>query len=59
MNKFVMTLMLSVICGAIVPGCGGSSANKDVTADADAAAKADYDAQMKASEEAMNSAPPQ
>ncbi len=39
-----------------VAGCGGSGSNVDVAGDADAQAVADYEAQIKAQEEAETEA---
>lgn len=50
---FVLTTITAI------SGCGGSGSNTNVGENADAKAMADYEAAVKASEEAMSSSPPQ
>ena len=53
MLSFAMLTSLVVVCG-----CGDAGSNQNVGENADAKAMADYEASVKASEEAMNQAPP-
>lgn len=54
MQRFLFLMALSTVLGAGLPGCGGSGANSVVSESADEKAKADYERELKASQDAMN-----